>query len=189
MDGKYQKLLSIGVKESKRIAKLIGSMQDFNRPSSGVSEPVDVHESINEIIIFFRKKLQKKNIDLRLNYDEHLPKINLIPDQFKQVVLNMVQNAEEATDHKGSITITTYMAGLSVNIQISDTGCGIKPEIIKNIFDPFFTTKSAVKGTGLGLYICHGIIKAQGGDIKVESQPDEGTKMTLSFPSNEGTTL
>jgi signal transduction histidine kinase len=94
----------------------------------------------------------------------------------------MLQNAEEAIDQGGSLTITTEQVNSSANISISDTGCGIPPDIMKNIFEPFFTTKSAVKGTGLGLSVCHGIVELHGGEIKIDSRTNQGTTVTLVFP-------
>ena len=182
MDKGSAGLLDIAVKECDRIARLTRSLQDFNRPSLDVFEAIDIHKAIDEILLLSRKNIKAKNIELCLNYDKHLPEVEVVPDQFKQVVLNMLQNAEEAIDQGGSLTITTEQVNSSANISISDTGCGIPPDIMKNIFEPFFTTKSAVKGTGLGLSVCHGIVELHGGEIKIDSRTNQGTTVTLVFP-------
>ncbi len=104
-------------------------------------------------------------------------------DQFKQVILNLLQNAEEAIPGRGGrVTISTSIWNGKVQIEIRDTGVGIPTEQMKNIFDPFFTTKPAVKGTGLGLSVTYGIIKKHGGEIIVDSLPGSGTAFTLFLP-------
>lgn len=106
-------------------------------------------------------------------------------DQIKQVILNIMQNAEDVVPRKGAeIAIVTERVEPNIKIHIKDNGKGIKPEHINTIFDPFFSTKPAVKGTGLGLSISHGIIKKHGGDIDVTSEVGKGTTFTITLPIN-----
>lgn len=183
MNENYQELVEIGIKESKRMAGLIKNLQDFHRPTSGNFEWMDIHKMIDEVVIFLRKSLEDKNIGLQFHCAENLPKLHVIPDQIKQVILNLLQNASEAIpDSGGQIVITAEQQEELVHIHIRDTGCGISPEEMKHIFDPFYTQKPTVKGTGLGLSICHGIVKFHGGEIGVDSQPGEGTTITLTLP-------
>ncbi len=98
-------------------------------------------------------------------------------------MLNILQNAEDSICIKGGrIDISTDYKDRKVLIHMNDSGCGIAPELISKIFEPFFTTKPAVKGTGLGLFICHGIIKNHEGHIKVKSEPGKGTSITIILP-------
>jgi len=180
--GEYKELVKIGIMECRRMADLIHKLQDFNRPSTGRFERVDLREAINEILPLFVKKLKEKNIRVETDFPESLPKIDAVRDQIKQVILNLLQNAEEAIQGgEGVIRFVLERVGSEVKVTVEDTGCGISGENIKNIFEPFFTTKSAVKGTGLGLSICHGIIKSHGGDIMVKSRVGKGTSMIITF--------
>ena len=112
-----------------------------------------------------------------------MPTINAVPDQIRQVFLNLLQNAEEAIPNGGgTITLTTEHDAHSVRIAIRDSGQGIVPDNVQSIFDPFFTTKPAVKGTGLGLSTSYGIVKIHQGDIEVKSQPGKGSVFTVVLP-------
>ena len=118
-----------------------------------------------------------------LNYAERLPQILAVPDQIKQVFLNLLTNAADACLQPGGvITISTRQEGERVAVAIKDTGVGIKPEHMELIFQPFYTTKPEVKGTGLGLSVCHGIVQSHHGEIRVESQPGKGSTFTVLLP-------
>lgn len=184
--GEYKELVRIGIMECRRIADLIQKLQDFNRPSTGRFERVDLREAINEILPLFTKKLKEKNIRLEINFPESLPEVNAVRDQIKQVILNLLQNAEEAIqDGEGVIRLALENVGSELKVTVEDTGCGISGENTKNIFEPFFTTKSSAKGTGLGLSICDAIIKSHGGDIAVKSKAGAGTIMVITFGALE----
>jgi len=107
----------------------------------------------------------------------------------KQVILNLLNNAEEALPEPkegmpevgDKIILTTQVDSENVKISIQDTGEGIAQENLSTIFEPFFTTK-AIKGTGLGLYVCHGIVKSHGGYIDVNSEIGKGTTFTITLP-------
>lgn len=135
------------------------------------------------MIILFTKRMKESYIDLQLDPSDSLADIEVIPDQIKQVVLNLLQNAEQAIPESGGeIRIATEHVDSSVKIHISATGRGISQEVMKHIFDPFFTAKAGVKGMGLGLSISQGILKAHGGEIEFESEPGKGTTMTITLP-------
>jgi signal transduction histidine kinase len=102
-----------------------------------------------------------------------------------QVWTNLIDNAADAMDGHGTLTIRAERAGSDVVIRISDTGPGIDPEVQSRIFDPFFTTKAPGKGTGLGLHTVHTIVNRSGGEIAVDSSP-EGTTFSLTFPQSVG---
>lgn len=183
MDPTYQNMASLAVRECNRITNLIKKLQDFHRPSPGITAPLDIHGAIDDMALLIRKKLKEKNIKLEKHYAANMPKIDAVADQIKQVILNILQNAEEAMPKEGgTITITTQVRKDSIKILFRDTGSGISPENEKLIFEPFFTTKSAVKGTGLGLFVSYGIIETHGGDLRVDSQPGQGTTFTVTLP-------
>lgn len=118
-----------------------------------------------------------------LHYAERLPHILAIPDQIKQVFLNLLTNAADACHQPGGvITISTWQDDERVAVAIKDTGLGIKPENMDLVFQPFYTTKPEIKGTGLGLSINHGIVKHHQGEIFIESRPGEGSTFTVMLP-------
>lgn len=175
--------VKLALKECDRMATLIRKVLDFHSPSSDEKEWIDVHESIEDMILLVNKKFKERKIRLVKKFSEDMPCIEAVPDQFKQVMLNLLQNAEEAIPGRGgTITIATSAWNGKAQIQVKDTGAGISSDVMKNIFDPFFTTKPAVKGTGLGLSVTYGIIKKHGGEILVDSQPGQGTTFTIFLP-------
>ncbi len=178
-------LMTMATDECNRMRDLIKNLQDFNRPSSGEITPVDIHTTINTLLVLIRKEYESKDIIVMTNLSENMPLIEVVADQIKQVLLNLLNNAIYACDNGGIITIETEAHEKTVCIKIHDTGSGIKSENIGHIFEPFFTTKPDLKGTGLGLSISYGIIKKHKGKIVVDSELGEGTTFTITLP-NEG---
>ena len=178
-----RELLESAIDESERMKNLIRSLQDFNRPSSGKKVLMDLQKSIESVLLLQKSDFRSKRISVVLHYAEHLPQIMAIPDQIKQVFLNLLTNAADACIQPGGvITISTWREEERVAVAIKDTGIGIKPEHIDLLFQPFYTTKPEVKGTGLGLSVCHGIIQGHQGEISVESQPGKGSTFTIRLP-------
>lgn len=180
-----KELLDEAIGESNRMKDLIQSLQDFNRPSSGKKTLMDVHRSLDSILLIHKSDFNKKRISVERYYAEQLPQILVVPDQIKQVFLNLLTNAADACDKPGGvITASTWQENDRVAVAIRDTGVGIKPEQMEHIFQPFFTTKAEVKGTGLGLSVSYGIVQKHHGEIRVESQPGEGATFTVLLPIN-----
>ena len=178
-----RELLDAAIGESERMKNLIRGLQDFNRPSAGKKVVMDVHKSLDSLLTLCKNDFKTKRISTVLNYAEQIPHIMAVPDQIKQVFLNLLTNAADACLQRGGvITISTRQEGNSVAVAIKDTGTGIAPENTDLIFQPFYTTKAEVKGTGLGLSICHGIVEQHQGEIRVESTPGEGTTFTVLLP-------
>jgi len=178
-----KELLDAAISESDRIKDLIRSLQEFNRPSSGRKVAMDVHKSLDAMLLLNKSDFKNKRISVVLNYAERLPQIFAVPDQIKQVFLNLLTNAADACLQSGGvITISTWQENDTIGVAIHDTGIGIKPEEMAYIFQPFYTTKPAVKGTGLGLSVSYGIIKHHQGEIRVASQPGGGTTFTVLLP-------
>ncbi len=178
-----KELLDAAIAESERMKNLIRSLQDFSRPSPGKKVVMDVHASIDSLLLLYKNDFKRKKIDTVLNYAEQLPPILAIPDQIKQVFLNLLNNAADACLQSGGvITISTWREDKIIAIAIKDNGVGIKPDQMDLIFQPFYTTKPEVKGTGLGLSVCHGIAHSHQGEILVESQPGEGSTFIVRLP-------
>jgi signal transduction histidine kinase len=121
-----------------------------------------------------------ENIELTKKLDAGLPEINIDPDQIKQVVVNIITNAVEAMPEGGRLLIAAREKDKFLEVEVSDTGCGIPQESMDEIFDPLFTTKA--KGIGLGLAMCKAIIDRHEGNIAVESKVGEGTTFSLRLP-------
>jgi len=147
---------------------------------------------IDDTVRIVERPAHLRDIEIAVDLDRSLPPIWIDADQIKQVVMNMLVNAQHAVEEKGAITITTRRArdpraGASeqkpmVAISIVDTGCGIPEKNLKRIFDPFFTSKDVGKGTGLGLSVSHGIVEAHGGMIDVQSKVGEGSTFRVLLP-------
>jgi signal transduction histidine kinase len=183
MDNNNKRFVQLAIQECDRVAMLIRKILDFHGPSTDEKEWIDVHESIDDMTLLIQKKFSVRDIHMVKEYAADMPRIEAVPDQFMQVILNILQNAEEAIPEGGGrITITTSATNGEVQIKIKDTGTGIPTQVMKNIFDPFFTTKPSVKGTGLGLSVTYGIIKKHKGEILVDSLPGRGTTFTICFP-------
>lgn len=178
-----QELVELAVKECGRMTDLIQNLQQFNRPTSGIKVESNVHQIIDEVLLFAKKECKSKQITLTTDYAEDLPVVWVVVDQIKQVFLNMVGNACDAiSDNEGEISIsTTSLNKKGISIVIKDSGSGIKPENLEHIFEPFYTTKDAT-GTGLGSSISYGIIKSHGGNINVESEVGKGATFTITLP-------
>lgn len=179
-----RELLDAAIDESDRMKKLIRSLQDFNRPSSCAKAVMDVQKTIDSLLLLHKSDFKNKRISIQLNHAKRLPQIIAIPDQIKQVFLNLLTNAADACRLPGGvITVSTWQEDTKVAISIQDTGIGIQPEHMGFLFQPFYTTKPEVKGTGLGLSVCHGIVKNHQGEIRVESQPGKGATFTVLLPA------
>lgn len=183
LEEQERKLLDAAIGESERMRDLIRTLQLFNRPSLGKKVFMDVNGCVDSLIFLSKSDFKRKGIAIVLNYAEQMPVISAVPDQIKQVFLNLLSNAADACSPVGgAITISTRREGEKIAVAIKDNGVGIKPEHIEMIFQPFFTTKPVVKGTGLGLSVCHGIVESHNGTILVESRPGEGATFTVLLP-------
>ncbi|OGQ97907.1 MAG: hypothetical protein A2505_05250 [Deltaproteobacteria bacterium RIFOXYD12_FULL_55_16] len=176
-------MLELAIGECARVKDLISTLQDFNRPTTGKVAQVDLHRIIEELLLLGKKKLSDRRIRVEQRFAQDLPRIQAVADQIKQVLLNVIGNAEEAMPETGgTITITTEVRGEKVLIFIQDTGKGIRQKDLGLIFEPFFSTKPAVEGTGLGLSVSYGIVKRHGGDITAKSARGKGALFTIILP-------
>jgi signal transduction histidine kinase len=127
--------------------------------------------------------LREKQIALTVTLDPALPLVRISADQLKQVILNLVRNAEDAMPHGGELAIRTAYKGQIVEVSITDTGCGIPPEHLEHLFEPYFTTKASGRGTGLGLSVSFGIIRSANGRIDVTSEVGKGSTFRVTLPA------
>ncbi len=179
-----ENLLELAIRECHRAMGLVEKMQDIHRPSSHSVEPMDLHSAIKDMVTLTQARLQKRNIKLVMDLDSKLLKVYGIEDQIKQVVLNLLNNAEEAiSDDDGKIVVGTRALESSLKIVVKDNGQGIPKDQRQKVFEPFFTTKKDSGGMGLGLAVSYGIIKAHGGRIDVqEGIEGKGTSFIITLP-------
>jgi two-component system NtrC family sensor kinase len=193
--------------EARRTRNIVRNLLDFARADTPKGQLVDLNQLIEEALLLVYTKVISQKVKLNKNLAP-LPKMFLDINQMKQVIVNLLYNAVQAMqdnkDRPAILTVATALGpdntksdspvprrimrggnGQEVDpkpvavCKISDTGHGIQPEHLDKIFDPFFTTKEVGQGTGLGLSISYGIVQKHGGDIRVESTPDQGTTFTL----------
>jgi two-component system NtrC family sensor kinase len=179
---KRRKILELALSETVRLADLLRKMLSFSKPNEVQKQPVDVNVVLDEILLLVRKQLSENNIKISANLKGDLPKIFASKDQLRQVFLNLIANARDAMPEGGTLTINTAANRDQIQVEVIDTGVGIREEHLDKIFDAFFTTKEGVKGVGLGLSVCYGFIREHGGDIKVNSKKNEGTVFTIILP-------
>jgi two-component system, NtrC family, sensor kinase len=149
-------------------------------------EPVLQEESmelvIEDMALLVEREAYGRGVTIVRDYTPNLPPVRTDVPLLRQVILNLLTNALQATPEGGSITLSTRLADGRACIEVRDTGCGIPPENMTKVFNPFFTTKEPGKGTGLGLSLSHGIVTRLGGTLTVESRPGEGATFTVTLP-------
>jgi two-component system, NtrC family, sensor kinase len=181
-EGPIKEGLEIIIQETIRCKAIIQDLLEFSREREPQKTPADINQVIEKGVAILKNELRLHQIRLEKELADQLPKILIDENQIQQVVVNLLLNAIQAIGKQGVITIRTGVSPSHkfVNLEVSDSGCGILPEHLPKIFDPFFSTKP--KGTGLGLAVTFGIVQKHGGQIHVESRPGLGTGMFLDFP-------
>ncbi len=165
-----------------RIGEIVKSLKSYVYLDQAPVQAVDLHEGLDNTLVMMRSKL-KTGITLERHYDENVPKIQGYGSELNQVWTNIIDNAVDAMEGEGSISITTRIKGSWVFIEIEDSGPGIPEDVQEKLFNPFFTTKAMGKGTGLGLNISYNIIQKHKGEIKVFSRPGK-TCFSVRLPLN-----
>jgi len=184
----------------KRAGDIVKGMLQHSRNSSiGIKEPTDINKLADEYLRLAYRGLRAKdksfNATLKTKYDESIGNINIIPQDIGRVLLNLINNAFYAVNEKQKaeslkheaesktyepiVSVFTKKEGDKIIISVTDNGNGIPQKVIDKIFQPFFTTKPTGQGTGLGLSLSYDIIKAHGGEIKVETKEGEGTTFSI----------
>ena len=190
--------LDLVIRETKRCAAIIRRLLDFAREKKPETKYADINQVVEETVRIVERPASFLDIDIALDLDRTVPQIWIDADLIKQVIMNMVVNAQHAIENTGTITVRTRRcsepvaidpggeAVPMVEIAVIDTGCGIPEHNLQRIFDPFFTSKAVGKGTGLGLSVSHGIVRSHGGTIEVESVVGEGSTFRIRLPIDPG---
>jgi PAS domain S-box-containing protein len=172
------------INEVNRLENILKEILGLAKVSKLIKSSININELVNDVVNFITPEIEIDERENKLIKELSAPPIMTIidRDRVKEAILNLITNANDATDH-GTVTIKTRREDNEAVIEISDTGCGIKEEALKNIFNPFFTTKS--HGTGLGLAITRRIIEEHNGKIEAESEYGHGTTFKVFLPLEE----
>jgi two-component system, NtrC family, sensor kinase len=173
-----------------RVKELVTKLRTFSRLDEGTIKTINIHESIESVLLFLRHKMEGR-IEVERCYGE-IEMLTCLAGELNQVLMNIVANAIDAIEANetsggmGRITIATGQQNGHFVIRVRDTGKGIPQEIRNRIFEPFFTTKPIGQGTGLGLAISYGIMQAHQGSMEFSTKAGEGTEFVLKIPSALG---
>jgi signal transduction histidine kinase len=200
------KSIAKGIKENqqkinhhgKRAEAIVKAMLQHSHMGIGVKEPTNINNLADEYLRLayhgFRAKDKSFNVTMKTDFDETIGNINIISQEIGRVILNLINNAFYAVSAKASATvngsyeptvsISTKKISNKIEVRVVDNGNGISPEILNKIFQPFFTTKPTGQGTGLGLSLAYDIVKAHGGELKVETREGEGAEFVIRLPVN-----
>jgi signal transduction histidine kinase len=186
----------------KRAGDIVKGMLQHSRASSGVKELTDINKLADEYLRLAYHGLRAKdktlsagqagfNAEMKTDYDETISKITIVPQDIGRVILNLITNAfyavtekkkQQPGNYEPTVMVSTKKTGDKVSISVKDNGNGIPQKVLDKIFQPFFTTKPTGQGTGLGLSLSYDIIKAHGGEIKVETEEGSGTTFIIRLP-------
>ena len=199
------KLIAKNIKENeqkinhhgKRADAIVKGMLQHSRSSSGVKEPTDINSLADEYLRLAYHGLRAKdklfNATMKTDFDISIGNINIIPQDIGRVILNLITNAFYAVGEKKkqipngfepTVSISTKKINDKVEIKVADNGNGIPQKVLDKIFQPFFTTKPTGQGTGLGLSLAYDIVKAHGGELKVETKEGKGSEFIIILPVN-----
>jgi signal transduction histidine kinase len=179
----------------KRADAIVKGMLQHSRSSNGIKEPTDINALCDEYLRLsyhgLRAKDKSFNAKLKTDFDESIGNINIIPQDIGRVVLNLINNAFYVVDEKKkqmgdgyepTVSVSTKKINGKIEIKVTDNGNGIPRKVLDKIFQPFFTTKPTGVGTGLGLSLSYDIVKAHGGELKVETKEEEGSEFIIILP-------
>jgi two-component system sensor histidine kinase HydH len=199
--------VGIILEEVNRLDRVVGSFLDYARPHAGNPVPLDLNAAVRRTVQILSSQMTDGGVDVHLDLSEPLQRARMDPEKFRQVLMNLMQNAIQAMAGQGKLTVTTQLRRggrgrvppldgtvpasrrsltdelEQVEVSVRDTGPGMAPKVLRNLFVPFFTTKT--EGTGLGLAISQSIVQNAGGTIEVHSQPGAGTTFTIVLPAAE----
>ena len=172
---------------SARISELVGAIKTYTHMDRAASKRVDVHAGLDSTLIMLGHKLKKGDVEVVRDYEKDLPHVCGHAGELNQVWTNLIDNAIDAVDGRGRITVRTASENGRVLVEVSDDGPGIPEEVRGRIFEPFYTTKDVGEGTGLGLDISYRVVvEDHKGDIRVLSEPGD-TRFQVRLPVDKST--
>jgi len=178
-------IAEIMIKEVDRLNRVVGQLLEFARPITVTKKAFSINTLITDSLKMVERQADEANVELKVQLLPDSKDVILDPDKISQVLLNLYLNAIESMRSGGElgvkISVPSEKNGIEINV--ADTGTGIRPEDLTHVFDPYFTTKTS--GTGLGLAIVHNILEAHAGQIKIKSRLDAGTTISLFLPGSD----
>jgi two-component system, NtrC family, sensor kinase len=162
--------------------EIVKKLMLFASERPTVREKVSLTRIVEEGIPLLEPRAKKAGIEMRRKLEPNLPEVLADPNQLYQVLVNLVVNAIQAMPAGGRLSLETYAGDGCAILAVEDRGVGMTPQALKRIFEPFFTTKDAGEGTGLGLWVVHGIVTSHGGTIRVQSEPGKGSRFEVRLP-------
>jgi two-component system NtrC family sensor kinase len=181
-ESKRRRILELSLSEIQRLSEMLRNMLSFSKPEEEKRRSIKINELIEGILLVMEKQMKESNIKVEISLDPSIPEIMASTNQMRQVMLNILKNAKEAMPKGGSLMVKTARDGNKILIHVKDSGVGIPEEIKDKVFEAFFTTKQKVKGVGLGLSVCYGIIKDHHGEITIESEEGKGATFIITLP-------
>jgi PAS domain S-box-containing protein len=197
-----ERFMEASIASAQRAAGLTARLLAFSRKQSLDARPLDINALVVSLEELFRRTLTE-SVSLRVLPGRNLSRVVADSNQLESALLNLVINARDAMPHGGELTVETSMveldeahvaaepgmqAGRYVAIAVSDTGVGMSEDMLEKVFEPFYTTKPIGQGTGLGLSMIYGFVRQSGGEVRIRSQPDRGTTVTIHLPANDAAT-
>lgn len=180
---KVQTDLRTIMSECQRAKTIIQRLLNFSKPSKGERRALDINGVIEGVVGLVDHQFRLDGIEIRKNYASGLPLVLVDEVMIQEVVINLFNNARDAIDKQGWIEVETSRQRDFVKIVIRDNGMGINAKDSSRVLNPFFTTKET--GTGLGLSVCYGIVQSHGGELRIQSMPQCGTKVEIFLPAGE----
>jgi two-component system sensor histidine kinase HydH len=185
-DSKQAEYASVAVAEVDRLERVVSGLLEYTRPRPPRLFPLDLEESLKGTLDLMKDDPRAQGVDLQLRVEGPLPTVEADPDQLRQLLLNLVVNALEALDGRGSLSVTARSDRDQVVVEVADDGPGLPPEDLAQVFDPFYSTRE--RGSGLGLAIARRIVQAHGGELKAanRTQGGGGALFTFTLPQRGG---
>ena len=181
-----QELLQGIEREAGRVIQLLNNFLHFTRSGTGARGRVDLAEVAHALVQLVNHRAQMDGVEVKLDLDDNVPDVTGDAGELRQVLLNLVLNAVQASARGGEVRIQATRGGDGwAEIRVADDGCGIASAHESKLFSPFFTTKPSDQGTGLGLYVSKQIVEEHGGTIAVTSEVGRGTTFTVRLPPRE----
>ena len=183
-DDERKEMIADVVQEANRSKSIISNLLDFARESAAQVEPLDLEQLLKDTLALASNQTKLSEVKIEFQAAGNLPRVHGDSQQLRQVFLNLILNAIDASPKGGKIQVVVLPADdpSYVAVKVIDSGTGIPEHIVGSVFDPFFTTKGKGKGTGLGLSVSQGIVSKHGGRIRVSSQEGVGSTFTVTLP-------
>ena len=175
------RLLAI-MRQANRCSRIATRLLQFAQPGRSLSATCRPEAIIAEVVEMFTPAAKEKGVHVEPHIKGSLPDAPVGPSDLEQLLVNLIQNSMDACESGDFIRIEADATAAELRFVVADTGCGIARETLNRIFDPFFTTKPVGQGTGLGLSVCHRIVRSVNGSIEVESSPGQGTRVIALLP-------